>query len=79
MSWRAAIQNLQRGALYLGRGFGLLVLSVLLAVGVLVVARPVARPLDEGHVVVVGAGGPCQDAHEVTVVAEVLQQAWHAT
>ena len=29
--------------------------------------------LDEGDVVVVGAGGAGEDAHEVTVVAEVLQ------
>lgn len=62
---------------YLGRGFDLLVLPVLLAVGVLLVARLVARPVDEGHVVVVRAGGPSQDAHEVTVVAQVLQQAGH--
>lgn len=63
--------------LYLGRGLALLVLPVLLAVGVLLVARLVARAFDEGHVVVVRAGGPCQDAHEVTVVAQVLQQAGH--
>lgn len=40
-------------------------------------ARLVARAFDECHVVVVGAGGPRQDAHEVTVVAQVLQQAGH--
>lgn len=54
----------------------MLVLPVLLPVG-LQVARLVGRALDEGHVVVVGAGGPGQDAHEVTVVAQVLQQTGH--
>lgn len=49
----------------------MLVLPVLLPVG-LQVARLVGRALDEGHVVIVGAGGPSQDAHEVTVVAQVL-------
>lgn len=63
--------------MYLGRGFALLVLPVLLAVGVLLVAWLVARALDEGLVVVVRAGGARQDAHEVTVVAQVLQQARH--
>lgn len=33
--------------------------------------------LDEGDVVVVGAGGSSQDPHEVTVVAEVLEQTGH--
>lgn len=33
--------------------------------------------LDEGHVVVVGAGGSGQDSQEVTVVAEVFQQTGH--
>lgn len=33
--------------------------------------------LNEGDVVVVGAGRTGQDAHEVTVVAEVLQQTGH--
>lgn len=62
---------------YLGRRLALLVLPVLLAVGVLLVAGLVARAFDEGLVVVVGAGGTRQDAHEVTVVAQVLQQAGH--
>lgn len=75
-----AIQSLHRGALYLGRGFTLLVLPILLAIGVLlVVARLIACAFNEGHVVIVGAGGPRQDAHEVTVVAQVLQQAGHPT
>lgn len=34
--------------------------------------------LDEADVVVVGAGGASQDPHEVTVVAEVLQQTGHS-
>lgn len=63
--------------LYLGRGFALLVLPVLLAVGILMVAWLVARAFNESHVVIIGACGPCQDAHEVTVVAKVFQQAWH--
>lgn len=33
--------------------------------------------LDEGDVVVVGAGGSSQDPHEVTVVTEVLQETGH--
>lgn len=33
--------------------------------------------LDEGDVVTVGTGGTCQDAHEVTVIAEVFEKAWH--
>lgn len=33
--------------------------------------------LDEGDVVAVGTGGTCQDAHEVTVIAEVLKKAGH--
>ena len=61
---------------YLGRGLAELDLPVLLAVGQLPVAV-VPAALDEGHVVVVGAGGARQDAHEVTVVAQVLQQAGH--
>ena len=72
-------QNLHRGVLYLGWGFTLLVLPVLLAVGVLLVTWLVAGAIDKSHVVVVGAGGPGQDAHEVTVVAQVLQQAGHPT
>lgn len=36
-----------------------------------------ARPFNEGLVVIVGAGGAGQDPHEVAVVAQVLQQAWH--
>lgn len=57
----------------------MLVLPILLAVGILLVAWLVACAFDKGHVIVVGAGGPCQDAHEVTVVAQVLQQAGHPT
>lgn len=33
--------------------------------------------LDEGDVVVVGTGGTCQDAHEVTIIAEVFKKARH--
>lgn len=33
--------------------------------------------LDEGDVVIVGTGGTCQDAHEVTVIAEVFKEAGH--
>lgn len=62
---------------YLGRWLALFALAVLPAVGVLLMAGLVARAFDERHVVVVGAGGPCQDAHEVAVVAQVLQQAGH--
>lgn len=40
-------------------------------------ARLVARALNERYIVVVGAGGTRQDAHEVAVVAQVLQQAGH--
>ncbi len=58
--------------LYLGGGFTLLVLPILLSVGVLLMAWLVAGAFDEGHVVIVRAGGACQDAHEVTVVAQVL-------
>lgn len=63
--------------LYLGGGFTLLVFPILLAIGIFLVAWLVACAFDEGHVVVVRAGGACQDAHEVTVVAQVLQQAGH--
>ena len=73
------IENLHRSVLYLGRGFSLLVFPVLLSIGILVVAWLVACAFDEGHVVVVGAGGPCQNAHEVTVIAQVFQQAGHPT
>lgn len=52
-------------------------LSILLAVGVLLVPRLIGPPFNEGYVVVVGARGARQDAHEVTVVAQVLQQARH--
>ena len=63
---------------HLGRGLAELDLPVLLAVGHLPVeGLVVPAALDEGHVVVVGAGGARQDAHEVTVVAQVLQQAGH--
>lgn len=34
--------------------------------------------LNEGDVVIVGAGGTCQDAHEVTVIAEVFKKAGHS-
>lgn len=40
-------------------------------------ARLVACAFDERHIVVVGAGGPRQDAHEVAVVAQVLKKAGH--
>lgn len=63
---------------YLGRGFTLLVLPVLLAIGVLLVAWLVSCAVNEGHVVIVRAGGACQDAHKVTIVAQVLQQAGHS-
>lgn len=33
--------------------------------------------LDESDVVIVGAGGAGQDAHEVTVIAEVFEKAGH--
>lgn len=36
------------------------------------------RALNEGDVIVVGAGGAGQDANEVAVVAEVLQQTGHS-
>ena len=64
---------------YLGRGLRdvlVAVLAVLLAVD-LQVPRLVAVALYEGHVVLIGAAGPRQDAHEVTVVAQVLQQVGH--
>lgn len=57
----------------------MLVLPVLLAIGVLLVAWLVARAFNKGHVVVVGAGGSGQDAHKVTIVAQVFQQAGHPT
>lgn len=69
--------RIHRAEPYLGRRLALLALPVLLAVGVLLVARLEARPFDEGLVVVVGAGGAGQDPHEVAVVAQVLQQAGH--
>lgn len=62
---------------HLRRRFVLLALPILLAIGVLLMARLEARPFDEGFVVVVGAGGAGQDPHEVAVVAQVLQQAGH--
>ena len=43
----------------------------------LLVSMATGVSLDEGDVVVVGAGGSSQDPHEVTVVAEVLQQSGH--
>lgn len=62
--------------LHVWRGFALPQLAVDLPVGLLV-SMATGISLDEGDVVVVGAGGSGQDPHEVTVVAEVLEQTGH--
>lgn len=45
---------------------------------ILIVSAASRVSLDEADVVVVGTGGASQDPHEVTVVAEVLQQTGHS-
>lgn len=61
---------------YVWRGLALPQPAVGLPAGLLV-SMATGVSLDEGDVVVVGAGGSGQDPHEVTVVAEVLQQTGH--
>lgn len=61
---------------YVWRGLALPQLAVGLPVSLLV-SMATRISLNEGDVVVVGAGGSSQDPHEVTVVAEVLQQTGH--
>lgn len=62
---------------YVGRRLGSVARQVLLPGGARWGAR--VRPaLDEGDVVPVGAQRAGQDAHEVAVVAQVLQEAGHA-
>lgn len=60
---------------YIWRGLALPQLAAGLPVGLLSMVTGVS--LDEGDIVVVGAGGSGQDPHEVTVVAEVLKQTRH--
>lgn len=61
---------------YVWRGLALPQLAVGLPVS-LPVSVAARGSLDEGDVVIVGAGGSGQDPQEVTVVAEVLQQTGH--
>ena len=61
---------------YVWRGLALPQLAAGLPVSLLV-SMATRVSLNEGDVVVVGAGGSGQDPQEVTVVAEVLQQTGH--
>lgn len=61
---------------YIWRRLALTQLAAGLPVGLLV-SMATGVSLDECDVVVVGAGRSGQDAHEVTVVAEVLEQTGH--
>lgn len=61
---------------YIWRRLALPQLAAGLPVGLLV-SMATGVSLNEGDVVIVGAGRPSQDTHEVTVVAEVLEQSGH--
>lgn len=63
---------------YVWGGVSLFVSAVGLPIGLVVFIVTAGRALNEGDVIVVGAGGAGQDAHEVAVVAEVLQQTGHS-